>query len=361
MRTNRVISMLLCFAFCFSLLSIPASAVSHTGSSTASNAVISDRAGKSGSYYYDVDLGTELFVPSDATLEDMWIESREICGDSIQPYLQSCDSSLAEIDPELDKILESYLATDHRFAVTNPSGYERSTCLLGARFDDAGVTHVESGEKCSTGVHIGTGWLINNTYLVTAGHLVYDWEHSNNGNDGYAKHVAIYVGASNGNYVHYSLSVGYSVGGDYRDCTSESDYQSTGRFDDWAVIELKTPVPASKSISKLTPKQTDHYSEMLNKSYTTQGYPADRNTGKDWKKYTMYKQTNCTISGAHYPTPYILDVAVSSNTNFYGGQSGSPIYKDGYAQGIGVGKYLGDTCFILINRWLYEFLRDNCS
>ena len=148
---------------------------------------------------------------------------------------------------------------------------------------------MESKNECITGVHSGTGWLINNTYLVTAGHMVYDWEHINNGNDGWAKHVAIYVGASNGNFIHYSLSDGYDAGGDYISCSSESEYHKFARFDDWAVIKLKKPDPTSVSIPKLTIKETNDYTEMLNKTYITQGCPGDLNDGKVWDDYTMYK------------------------------------------------------------------------
>lgn len=358
MKLKRTSSLLLCFAFCFFVLSTSVSATSSSGDDEINRVAISDCAGKNGSYHYDVDSGTETFIPPDSTLEDLGISD-----DIPQSSLQVNDPPLEEIDPELDKFIESYLASesragDNRFSVATPSGYERSTCLLGARFDDAGkVVHEGQYDPCS-GVHSGTGWLINNNYLVTAGHMVYDWEHSNNGNDGWAKHVAIYVGASNGNYIHYSLSSAYDVGGDYKACTSTYEYDRFARFDDWAIIKLKTPV--STSVSKLTPKKTNDYSEMKNKTYTTQGYPCDLgNTNKAWNKYTMYKQTNCTIYAPHYPSTYILDIGASSNTFFSYGQSGSPLYSGGYAQGIGIGTKGGDTCFILINDWLYNHIYDN--
>lgn len=279
MKINRIISLLLCFTFCLSLFATPASASLVEDADAGTRVAISNRAGKGGSYHYDVDSGTETYIPPDATLADFGIFD-----DIPQSSSQDDDLSLEEIDPDLDEIMESYLADesragDNRYSVANPTQYELSTCLLGARFDDAGVTHVESKGKCLTGVHSGTDWLINNRYLVTAGHMVYDWEHLNNGNDGWAKHVAIYVG------------------GDYKDCTNGKDYPDFAMFDDWAVIKLKNPIsnpPSNMSILSL--KETNDYTEMSDKSFTTQGYPMDLNPGKDFKQFTMYKQTVLYLS-----------------------------------------------------------------
>ena len=114
MKINRIISLLLCFAFCFSLFATPASASLDEDADAGTRVVISNRAGKGGSYHYNVDSGTETYIPPDATL----------------------DLSLEEIDPDLDEIMESYLADesragDNRYSVANPTQYELSTCLFG--------------------------------------------------------------------------------------------------------------------------------------------------------------------------------------------------------------------------------------
>lgn len=270
------------------------------------------------------------------------------------------------VDPEMSAAIEEEMwalanSTGKRSPVTTPSGFERSTCLLAARFADG-----------NENVGIGTGWLINNTYLVTAGHCVYNWDYSangtkgNNGNNGKAQHVAVYVGASNGSYLHYSMSTTYYIGGDYASCRDKYDYQDRGRFDDWAVLKLNYPVnPDTTSVAKLGIRATNSVSDMLDKVYTTQGYPGDLNAGKGWSKYTMYKQTNCTVERDE-EQPYTLDLVCTSTIEFSDGQSGSALYCGGFAEAIGIGGNTeifaglqGTTYFVLINNWLYNYIHSN--
>lgn len=353
MKKRRLVSALLVVIFVLFALSIPGAADS-TAPDDGEEVNLSTKAGAHGSYYVSED-GVKTYIPPDATLEE--------CGIDIEEEIAKAEAeaenqpSLAEFDPEMEAIAQQYFATNRattkRFAIGTPSGYEKSTCLLLTRF-------VEGDD----GVAVGTGWLINNNYLVTAGHMVYDYNFRFSPNDGEMMHMAIYVGANNGERVHYSLSGAYHVGYDYNCVTDDSGYTSRGRWDDWAVVQLKSPIKTP--VSKLTLGKANSLTDMAGKSYTTQGYPGDLNAGKAFWKYTMYKQNGGTIN-YKYPAPKVLDLVGSSNIEFEPGQSGSAIYTSGVAQAIGIGRGPSDdtsledgrACFVLINNWLYNFLNNN--
>lgn len=352
MKKRRLVSALLVVIFVLFALSIPGAAVSETPDGEH-EVVFSTTAGSNGSYHYDVETGVETYIPPDATLEECGIDLDAGLSETGETDIE--EESLAEIDPEMDIIAQEYFArtaTDTRYAVSNPSGYERSTCLLLSRFKDG-----------SSGVAIGTGWLINNEYAVTAGHCLYNFEARDNGNDGWAKHVAIYVGSNNGNKIHYSLNRAYAVGADYKICINEAGYNNFSRWDDWGVVRLKSPVPSSLSISKLTLRATNSINDMQGKTYMTQGYPMDLNQdkGNDMYRYTMYKQNNIKVD-IKYDHPYVLDLVGSTNATVFTGQSGSALYSGGYAEAICIGcdweKEGGPATFILINSWLYNNIRN---
>lgn len=122
-------------------------------------------------YEYDLETNTEIYIPNDTP---------ELFNTPLE------DEDFTTIESILESLGISPKMTDNRTAIYNPSGYEKSTRLLGARFSDNFV------EK-------GTGFLINNRYLFTAAHIVYKPGYTQNRNNGYAKHVAVYPGASNGN------------------------------------------------------------------------------------------------------------------------------------------------------------------
>lgn len=357
MKKVKIVSALMGIVILLSSISIPGSAVSANDNNNDgySLAIFSSSAGNNGSYCHDAVSNTTTYIPANATLSETGIEeTTEAVPDSV---------SEDYIDPEIDKIVRDLLSSetrvlpDYRVPVTSVSGYERSTCLVGARYDDEGCTHVDGTTCDGNGVHSGTGWLINNNYLITAGHVVRSLEHLNNGNNGWAQHVAIYVGATNGNYIHYTLGTTYYAGGDYVACDTELEYRQLGMYDDWAIVKLDVPVTAS--VSKLSIQATNSAAEMVNKTYTTQGYPADLNSGKPiWNQYTMYKQTNGEIE-RDIPLPRALDLVSSVNINFCPGQSGAALYSNGVAQAIGIGKYEDLTTFVLINDWLYDYIYDN--
>lgn len=185
---KRFISMTLAFVLLITTLALPSSANS-SADENGDKFLISTSAGQNGMYEYDVEANTETYIPNDTPeLFNTPLEEEDFT--AIESMLESL-----EISPKM---------SDNRTAVYNPSGYEKSTCLLGARFND-------------TDVEKGTGFLINNRYLFTAAHIVYKPEYAQNGRNGYAKHVAVYPGASNGNRPAYRKATRYWIGGDYKD------------------------------------------------------------------------------------------------------------------------------------------------
>lgn len=327
---KKIISALLACTCFLSLFTTPVYAIDENDDEGNENTVyVSSTAGSHGSYCYDAETNETTFIPSDST-ENIFPEN--------DPAMECSDEIT---DPELDRIMKAAL-TENRKIVTTPTGYERSTCLIGARFADG-----------TEGVAVGTGWLINNNYLITAGHCAYSYEFLNNGRDGWAKHIAIYIGASNGTYIQYRSSTKYDVGGDYATCKNYDDYETAGMWDDWAVLKLNSPV--TTFVSKLGVKETNSATEMYGNTYSTQGYPLiEGNITKwfdRWNEWAMYRQTNCTIQG-DLAQPYYLHLVNSTTINFTYGQSGSPIYRNGAAEGMDVGDYGGSTAIILLNTWL---------
>lgn len=325
MTKKRFISMTLAFVLLVTTLALPSSAES-SADENGNKFLISTSAGHNGMYEYDLETNTETYIPNDT------------------PELFNApfkDEDFSTIEPMLESLGITPKMTDNRTAVYNPSGYEKSTCILGARFSDNFV------EK-------GTGFLINNRYLFTAAHIVYKPNYTQNGRDGYAKHVAVFPGASNGNKPVYKKATRYWIGGDYKANCSGDDYETLGMFDDWAVIELESSL--SVNMSYLDVRATNSFSDMKGKTYSSQGYPAELQTAAVWSDWTMYK-----TSGTIYQVmsaPRFLPVAASYNIKITPGQSGSPLYRDGAAEAIAVANNSTTSCFILINDWLYNKVQE---
>ena len=128
---KRFISMTLAFVLLITTLALPSSANS-SADENGDKFLISTSAGQNGMYEYDVEANTETYIPNDTPeLFNTPLEEEDFT--AIESMLESL-----EISPKM---------SDNRTAVYNPSGYEKSTCFLGARFND-------------TDVEKGTGFLI---------------------------------------------------------------------------------------------------------------------------------------------------------------------------------------------------------
>ncbi len=295
---KKFIAVLLCALFVVGLTQIPVCASDDTNKTIMH---ISRNAGAKGVHFYDASTGNEKYYPPEL-----------YCDGSAEPIPASPELQVEKTETAPYNIIGS----DSRTPVRNPSGIYESTCLIGSRF-----IHSASGVSR---VATGTGWLLNDSFVMTAGHMLYD------SNYGFTDHCGIFIGSSDGKYKHYRLGHKYHVGEDYvSNCYTEDRYYYVGMYDDWGVIELVTPV--SSSISKLGLYEVNSASDMEGRSYRTQGYPEDLNlaAGKTgWNLWTMYQTTGYI----QRDRSRFLDL-VETDIDVYKGQSGSPVYS--YRMGYG--------------------------
>lgn len=299
---------------------------------------MSASAGSHGVYEYNVATGETTYVSVDEYMRDHTNDLADL------PGMIDAGST-----PEISQ--RGIVGGDNRTAVYNPTGVQRTTCRIASRFDDGYLAS-------------GTGFLVNNKYVLTAGHLIYLSNHG-----GFPDHTAIYVGATNGNYIEYhtaSYGSSYAVGGDYADNDDVTEtYYSYGIYDDWGLVELDSPVTTS-GLSYLGINPVNDAMEMQGYTYYTQGYPEDKNQGvSPWQNYTMYSGYGLIKTNAPGPnsiSPRFLQL-VYTDIDIVNEQSGSPVYTNrGYgncAEGIIVSGTIADNldnCILLITDWLYDYI-----
>ncbi len=256
--------------------------------------VVVEDAGKYGCYEYDISTPgviTETYIPAEST--------EDIQGELIIP----ASDNLLEEEPEPYAII----GNDDRKVVTEVKDRFASTCLIGARFFDG-----------PEGVTKGTGFLINRGHLMTAAHCLC------NDNKDMAKHVAVYVGASGGNRRAYRVGRVYRIGEKYKD-TMNSAMAPERACDDWGLLRFDSPLSDG---NKEYPGHLGIYcvnssSDMQNRTYQTQGYPADKNSRiEKWDNWEMY-----TCSGTIYSNYSRTQPVVTTSLDFTKGQSGSAVYS----------------------------------
>lgn len=298
--------------------------------------IVSTTAGMHGLYSYDLETGIETFIPPPSTIDH---------NNKVTP----ATGGLLEEEPSPRHII----GPDNRVKVTSPNKVQSTICLIGSRFNTG-----------PNGVGVGTAWLINKNHLLTAAHNLYNvnYENSYGDNDGdkddyYAGHVAVYVGASGGKFSQYRLAKQIFAAKDYREYTGTiTNYLA--KYDDWGIITLDSPVNINEFMGIYAVNSS---SDMQGRYYYTAGYPEDLNKSSHsrWDDWDMY-YTGGYITGDKHR---FLDL-VTTNIDFWSGQSGSPVYTfrdsaTGWCAEAIVVQDTGDDLYlekenylILINDWL---------
>lgn len=292
--------------------------------------LVSFNAGENGCYRYNEETGEFDFVPPPEFIEEEAVPVLAIGSTLIQ-------------DEDISPC--TIIGDDNREPVYNPTSQYASTCLIISNF---------SGTKRG-----GTGWLINDTYVMTAGHVLYDLKYGL----GFASSVEVYVGASGGKYSDYRVGRCEVVGGEFIGTTIE-EYYTKGVFDDWGIIKLDEPVTVNQDYLGRYP--VNKLSDMKNRTYYTQGYPEDKNGNVSRQNRVMYTTSGSILFDRKRSLPVVL-----TNIDNWGGQSGSPIYsfRDGYgycAEGILVANHEDGgegvnglyNSVILYNNYLHNYVYD---
>lgn len=288
--------------------------------------VVSSSAGKNGYYRYNEETGEAEFVPPPESIEAGALPAPAV------------GSALIEESNEISP--HWIVGDDNRIAVAHPAKQYGSTCLI--------IMHFGTNERT------GTGWLINDTYVMTAGHVVYNVTN----NLGYADWFEVYVGASGGNYSDYRTGHWEAVGSELVG-TTLNEYMTKGIYDDWGIIKLDSPVTVNQAFLGRYP--VNEASDMFNRTYFTQGYPGDLNQNVALKDRVMYL-TNGIITGDRKRSIPVVYTTIDNMK----GQSGSPVYsfrgQYGYAvEGILVAEaetVIGENCVILFNNYLSQIVWD---
>lgn len=310
-------SLLMSFLVCICFIPVKADTLD------TQEVIVSSSAGKNGYYSHNLETGAVEYVPPPEQIQE-----------ELRP-VPATDILLAQDDEPSPHII---VGEDNRQPVNNPSGRFLSTCLIRSEIGNKG--------------YIGTGWLINDTYVMTAGHMLYK------PNLGFADSIEVYVGASGGTYKEYRTGWWKAVGHDYVD-SLDNEYNTKGVFDDWGIIELSTPLTVD--VGHLGRHPVNSASDMQNRTYYTQGYPGDRNSDvTNWKNRVMYQTSGTIIGNRERYLP-----VVNTNIDVTNGQSGSAIYsyRSGYgytAEGIVVAEYGSQDCnsIILYNTYLHNYVYD---
>ncbi|KAK7710650.1 hypothetical protein SLS64_005553 [Diaporthe eres] len=226
---------------------------------------------------------------------------------------------------------ESVFDPDFRVLV-DPSHYQdggiyRSIVKLQMRYQGQG--------KDSTGWYMGTGWLIAPDIMVTAGHNVYNW--AGNGL-GRATIIKCHIGYRG------KESIG-KPGVQTRHakrCVTSAEWLTSkdNRHRDFAFIQVDKPFTGNLRLFSYG-KTPPHGYEMLG----VVGYPGDRTIkdsyGRDERGAEMYKEFDKV--NYHLTTDTKSPGMLTYRISTFGGQSGSPVIREGTQTGIATHVYgLGD-------------------
>ncbi|KAL1850728.1 hypothetical protein Daus18300_012806 [Diaporthe australafricana] len=190
-------------------------------------------------------------------------------------------------------------------------------------------------DKNSTGWYMGTGWLITPEIMITAGHNVYNW--AGNGL-GKATVIKCHIGYQGKESVGKATVQTRHA----KRCVTSAEWLASkdNRHRDFAFIQVDKPFTGNLrafSYGKTPP----HGTEMLG----VVGYPGDRTIkdsyGRDERGAMMYKEFDKVAYDRTAKTNALGMLTYRIST--FGGQSGSPVIREGTQTGIATHVYgLGD-------------------
>lgn len=147
----------------------------------------------------------------------------------------------------------------------------------------------------------GTGFMIHNYYMLTAGHNIYEPEFG-----GYCDKIEVYP-ARNRIYAPYGPYNGVEA-----KVTNEFVEDVDDQAEDWGLVKLNSDVGSTTGYFGLD-ISTNGY-DLLQKNISVTGYPTDKSDGG----VGMWKGTGTVKSQNMYEIGYTCDT--------YKGDSGAPVY-----------------------------------
>lgn len=226
-----------------------------------------------------------------------------------------------------------YGGTDNRWKITTPSSYGqyRNTCRLRMKFSD-------------NSYHIGTGFVLSDSAIATAGHCVYEFDtDTTNGN--WVTSIEVWPAYSNGTKPYGAVTgTSFECGSAWKN--------SKDATQDWGIIQVSNNFPSLCGYLGLR-WQSGTY---VGTSVTVPGYPAKIGNSLETTvngKYMYVHSNNVTWNSSSVVTYEQLDTS--------GGQSGAPVFyyssDTGYtAIAIHRGQYNGKNSGVRLSEWLYNHM-----
>lgn len=230
----------------------------------------------------------------------------------------------------MDNSAESVIGADGRTQITNTGKYpNRAIASL--------VFHQSDGFD-----YICTGWFVSPTYVMTAGHCVFDPSLGT-----FATNMTVYPGR-NGNTLPYGSATGIKL------ITTKCWKNTASPECDYAIIKLNTSL--GNTVGWFGFGWYSQNSSLQNKQVNVRGYPGDKPSGTMWTMKGPIEQVTSTRFG------YSIDT--------FGGQSGAPAYGKFvfgnttcnpcgmgiHAYGVGATPYTTRNSAVRITQTVYNFI-----